>query len=182
MSGHAERLERIRNDMREVLRPGSDDALKAGAAVLREVAELRADCTDLTLERDGIKHSRICPNNVPTGCKEEAPCLRCQRDELRARMEDARKLAEWTGAQTWVPREVLQIIGRILAATAAPTLPYDPACRWGCGGTGLTRDVYGKQICPCAQPKPLEPAPAAPAPATCVVCRRVPCACSGGAR
>lgn len=53
-------------------------------------------------------------------------CLRNERDELRARMEDARRLAEWTGAQTWVTREVLQIIGRILAHPA----PAPATCAW----------------------------------------------------
>ena len=50
--------------------------------VLDKIAAFEADLDDLALERDGIKHSRTCPNNVVTGNPSELPCLRCQRDEL----------------------------------------------------------------------------------------------------
>jgi len=49
---------------------------------LSQIAAFEADLDDLALERDGIKHSRTCPNNVVTGNPSELPCLRCQRDEL----------------------------------------------------------------------------------------------------
>ena len=61
-----------------------DAANEASAKAALELEHLDADCVDLILERDGIKHSRVCRNNVASPAMADIdPCLRCQRDEAR---------------------------------------------------------------------------------------------------
>jgi hypothetical protein len=70
-----------------------DEIVEVVERLVRELAQVtqerdrwRDDATHWVLVADGINHDTRCPSHF-LGDTEFAPCLRCQRDDLRARLE-----------------------------------------------------------------------------------------------